>query len=232
MTAQHWGLAGDRLVPQDYDGDGKTDFAVFRAGWWYILRSGDGQFQAEKFGLSTDNPLQGGDYDGDGKDDMAVVRGEGGGWRQWIRYSGTGWWKKYDLGNPQLTGIVTGDYDGDGKADVAILQGNLWLWERSSDGQLGGGIRFGRGLQDTPVPADYDGDGKTDVAVFRDEGQKYFYVQQSRRGFLAIAWGNFSDFNLLDRRYIRPIGFRPSGLAGSEFKDKGPFPRLVEIRKN
>lgn len=232
MTAQQWGLASDQSVPQDYDGDGKTDFAVYRAGWWYILRSGDGQFQAEKFGLTTDNPLQGGDYDGDGKDDMAVVRGEGGGWRQWIRLSSTGWWKKYDLGNPQFTGIVTGDYDGDGRSDVAIVQGNLWLWERSSDGQLGGGLRFGRGAQDTPVPADYDGDGKTDIAVFRDEGQKYFYVQQSRDGFLAVPWGNFSDFNLLDRRYVRPAGFRPAELNGQPFKDGGPFPRLVEIRKN
>jgi hypothetical protein len=234
MTAQHWGLASDRLVPQDYDGDGKTDFAVYRNGWWYVLRSSDGQFQAEKFGTSNDLPFQGGDYDGDGKDDMAVVRIEGGGWRQWIRLSRSGWWKKYDLGNPQFTGVITGDYDGDGVSDVAIVQGNLWLWERSSDGQLGGGLRFGRGQQDTPVPADYDGDGKTDIAVFRDEAQHYFYVQQSRDGFLAVPWGGGgnADANLPDRRYIRPVGFRPSGLTGGQFRDKGPFPRLVEIRKN
>lgn len=239
MTAQHWGISGDYFVPQDYDNDGKTDFAVFRSGWWYILRSSDGQFQAEKFGTSNDLPFQGGDYDGDGKDDLAVLRFEGGGWRQWIRYSGNGWWKKYDLGNPQFTGIVTGDYDGDGKADVAIWQGDKWLWERSSDGQLGGGLRFGIPQSDVPKPGDYDGDGKTDIAVFRDSGgavgsNDYFYVQQSRDGFIAVPWGGGgnNDTNLTDRRYIRPVGFRPAELNRQPFKDKGPFPRLVEIRKN
>jgi hypothetical protein len=60
----------------------------------------------------------------------------------------------------------------------------------------------------------------------------YFYVQQSRDGFLAMPWGSFNDGYVFDRRYQPPSGIRPSGLAEGEFKDKGPFPRLVEIRKN
>jgi hypothetical protein len=201
------------------------------------LRSSDGQFQAEKFGTDVDNPFMGGDYDGDGKDDLAVLRFANG-LRLFIRYSGNGWWIQYNLGNPQFTGVVSGDYDGDGKADVAIWQGNLWLWERSSDGQLGGGVRFGDSSQDTPIPGDYDGDGKTDIAVFRpgtlSVPNHYFYVQQSRDGFLAVPWGSIQngDGNIFDRRYFRSVGFRPPGLTGGEFKDKGPFPRLIEIKRN
>lgn len=41
---KHWGLGTDVPVAADYDGDGKTDIAVWRGveGTWYILRSSDG----------------------------------------------------------------------------------------------------------------------------------------------------------------------------------------------
>jgi hypothetical protein len=40
-AAQQWGLPGDLPVPGDYDGDGKTDYAVWRptTGTWFIIPS-------------------------------------------------------------------------------------------------------------------------------------------------------------------------------------------------
>jgi hypothetical protein len=70
-----WGQSGDKAVPGDYDGDLKTDFAVFRptSGVWYILNSSNGTFRGVAWGQQADKPVQG-DFDGDGKTDIAVWR--------------------------------------------------------------------------------------------------------------------------------------------------------------
>ncbi len=52
-----WGLNTDKPVPGDYDGDGKTDTAVYRDGTWYVLQSSNGQFMAQQFGAPEDIPV-------------------------------------------------------------------------------------------------------------------------------------------------------------------------------
>ena len=166
----------------DFDGDTKSDIAVYRSGDWYILRSSDGGVTMTGWGgLPTDVPVQG-DYDGDGKADIAVYRN--GTWFI-IRSSdgvktATGWG-----GMPQDI-PVPGDYDGDGKADIAVYRNGVWFIRRSSDGGQTT-VGWGGMPQDIPVPGDYDGDGKIDIAVYRDG--VWFIRRSSDGGQTTVGWG-------------------------------------------
>jgi hypothetical protein len=187
--AQTWGQANDVSLLGDYDGDRRTDFAVFRPanGTWYVNQSSDDTALVKAWGLAGDVPVPG-DYDGDGKTDLAVFRPREGNWHVLRssdqQYAVTAWGAGYA---PYNDVAVPSDYDGDGRTDLAVFRRRTgqWFIQYSRDGQMVVKL-WGLGT-DVPVPADYDGDGQTDLAVWR-QGAWYIW-QSATNAYRTEQWG-------------------------------------------
>lgn len=191
-TIQIGATAGLKIpVSGDFDGDGKTDLALYQeaTGTWQIRFSGSeyGLLEVPGLGGSGLTTLAG-DFDGDGKDDPVIYNEATGDWKVWKSLSG------YVPVTVNLGGLgfkpTLGDYNGMLMEDMAVYQEarGYWLiilsettalsyYEFGADGYI-------------PVTGDYDGDGKTDMALY-EQSSGNWHVKLSSVGDVEASLDGF-----------------------------------------
>ncbi len=117
----HYGVAGDRAVTGDWNGDGIATIGVFRGGTWYLDLDGDGWLSDRDAVVSFGSgglPVVG-DWNGDGIDDLGVFA--------------DGVWTIDSNGNRELDAVdrvfemgsagdqpIAGDWNGDGTDEPGV----------------------------------------------------------------------------------------------------------------
>ena len=163
-----WGIAGDRPVLGDYNGDGRDDLAIYRprdSSWWILFRYADGSQEARvvSWGQPGDIPVQA-DYDGDGSTDVAVWNPTKGEWA--IRFA-DGSFKVIVLGQEGDI-AVPADYLGEGRAQVAVWRPETGVWFIVRGLSQLDVVAWQWGLSnDRPLRIDRDGDGVVELTVWR-----------------------------------------------------------------
>ena len=209
LQQEQFGSSGDTpSVTGDWDGDGKSDVAIFRdrasvsdpQSYFYYRPSASPatDFNALPWGTSGDKPVRG-DFDGDGKLDLAVFRPSNAIYYLLQSSNGQVVLKNWGLASDER---FAADYDGDGKTDLAVTRATsdspprrIWHIRNSSNDSW---TTFQWGLMtDTLVPADYNGDGRAEPAVFRPSDDRWYIPPCSVSPAAATKFGTTGDVTVI-----------------------------------
>lgn len=192
IVAERYFPAQGRFRPHlDFDGDGRTDTAVYRPGRSLYLGNGTGGTQdVIRIGGAGGVPVEG-DFDGDLRSDYAVLLPFKGSLSWLIRKSSTGQVMQRPWG---IIGDVTAiaDYNGDMRDDIAVFRSGSWFIQYDNGAVE---VRQWGQAGDSAVAGDYDGDNHADVAIWRPADGTWWILNSgfafgyAGNYFSAIQWG-------------------------------------------
>ncbi|MBU0480056.1 MAG: multicopper oxidase domain-containing protein [Proteobacteria bacterium] len=174
-TTFTFGLATDKPIFGDWDGDGTVEVGVFRNGTWYLDTNGNNVLEpgidvSFRYGIYTDLPVTG-DWNNDNITDVGLFRNgtwvlDSNGDRIWN--SGTDAVFRFGLTTDTP---VTGDWNGDGITDIGVFRNGTWALDSDGNHIWNGGsdalVKFGIST-DKPVTGDWNNDGTTEIGTYRN----------------------------------------------------------------
>lgn len=194
-------FAVDNSFKLDFDGDGRTDIALYREGsrdikiapqpsYWYFLNTQTGQASAIQWGRSLDIPAPG-DFDGDGITDVGIYRW----WHFDIGDANDYWLRKSSGGYEVLTYEWDPSYDkfnrnyfGDARTEIAHLYRvntsqnpnnpcniSIYFVADFLDNNVRKTVADVCNVVPIPIPGDYDNDGYSEIAVFTNRTFKVWF---------------------------------------------------------
>lgn len=212
-----FGLSGDDpQIVDDFNGDGLTDFVVFRAGAsagnvsrTLMLLNNSQVTRDFVTGVNGNFPLSG-DYTGDGAADIGVQSNAGGGIAGFTLFNGLSGGPEgaFTFGTPTDV-IVDGNHSGNATDDVTVIRssGGFILWN-TRDGATGVAqpqVSLGNSATDFVLGGDFDGDGLHDYATWRPSatvGQSKFIVRRSSSPAtpIEVFFGQNGDYPVGNHR--------------------------------
>ncbi len=180
-------IALNTSVPFDFDGDGRSDYSIWRPSNfnWYLQSTV--AYSVRQWGAENDK-LAPADYDGDGKTDLAIFRPSNTSW--YIILSESSTFQLFSFGQADDLPMPM-DRNSDGIDEAAVYRPSTALFYlRAANGNvntLGNSAAVG----DKPIRGDFDGDGIDDLATYSPGF--VWKVNNSSANDVLLGWGQPGD---------------------------------------